>query len=74
MYDFNVFDELEHKQIEENGGVPEQVHENLKGSIRLFSLIGNCMELFIPKFLVRLMHFWVTIVWKKRMNILHTQS
>ncbi|HMY85429.1 MAG TPA: hypothetical protein PLC76_06320 [Saprospiraceae bacterium] len=50
MYDFNVFDELEHKQIEENGGVPEQVHENLKGSIRLFSLIGNCMELFIPKF------------------------
>ncbi len=50
MYDFNVFDELEQKQIEENGGVPEDVHESLKDSIRIFGLIGNCIELFIPKF------------------------
>jgi len=49
MYDFNVFDELEQKQIEENGGVPEEVYESLKGSIRIFGLIGNCIELFIPK-------------------------
>ncbi|MCO6460711.1 MAG: hypothetical protein J5I59_04860 [Saprospiraceae bacterium] len=52
MSDFELFSEWEKKQIEETGGVSEEVQKNLHGSINFFQFLGSCIELFIPKMLL----------------------
>lgn len=54
LSDFRDFNELEQKNIEETGGVPEFILKDLHGSIKLMKLAGDCMDVFIPKFLTAL--------------------
>ena len=51
MEDFEALSELESKQIEEHGGVPAHILNDLHGSIKFLNLAGNCIDLFVPKFL-----------------------
>lgn len=45
----NNFQRLEEKKLSEMEPVPNQIRENIHGSRHLFSLIGNVLDLFIPK-------------------------
>ena len=51
MDDFQAFSELENQKMEETGGVPAHILNDLHGSIKFLNLAGNCVELFVPKFL-----------------------
>ncbi len=51
LSDFNDFNELESKNIEETGGVPEFILKDLQNSIKFMKLAGDCIDVFIPKFL-----------------------
>ena len=49
MNDFELFSELEKKSLDESGGISDDVKKSLHESISLFSFIGECIELFVPK-------------------------
>jgi len=51
LSDFRNFNKLEQKNIEETGGVPEFILKDLHSSIKFLKLAGDCMDVFIPKFL-----------------------
>ena len=52
----NNFQRLEEKKLEKLKPVPDQIRENIHGSRNLFGLIGNVLDLFIPKLLSLLTH------------------